>query len=240
MCKKIIWPVFHVLERIKYEASENRAHRRKELLEFENVWVMVKTIEYGLENSIQLFLILYLLVPYNNIIYQWEFQQILQKSFRGIAHFLTFGNVKACLLEKTVGKLFMNLVGQSLTVSLLMFQKHGISFCDNLIRFLPLWLSIFAQICARMFAFRIFFLTNQVTEILIFFCFHFMFVLLVKMLFELRRDHFTSCPMTFMNILRFIISWLSCAVIYMRLNPPRQKNIHHNNSFIPQTIFQVN
>ena len=50
---RLVWPILHLIRRIKYEASRNKSSRRKNLIEFESIWIMVKSIEYGIEATVQ-------------------------------------------------------------------------------------------------------------------------------------------------------------------------------------------
>ena len=50
---RLLWPFLHIIRRIKYEASRNKSSRRKNLIEFESIWIMVKSIEYGIEATVQ-------------------------------------------------------------------------------------------------------------------------------------------------------------------------------------------
>ena len=50
---RLVWPLLHLIRRIKYEASRNKSSRRKNLIEFERIWIMVKSIEYGIEATVQ-------------------------------------------------------------------------------------------------------------------------------------------------------------------------------------------
>ena len=50
---KLFWPCFHLYRKIRYEATKNKSSRREKLIEFDGIWFMVKTIEYGIEATIQ-------------------------------------------------------------------------------------------------------------------------------------------------------------------------------------------
>ena len=58
---KVLWPVFHFHRKVSYEKSANKAFHRQKLLDFDSVWNLVKTIEYGVEATVQLVLLLFLL-----------------------------------------------------------------------------------------------------------------------------------------------------------------------------------
>lgn len=250
---KLLWPFFHLYRRIRYEASRNKSKRRNNFIEFESIWVMVKTIEYGIEATCQLIIVLYLLVPYYDEIHIWDFETSTKKIFSGIAHFASGGKYQACLLEKVLGKLFINVVAQSWSLTFLKYMKYGMSVFEHLSHIVPLYLSYASQIVARIMVLRVFFVTaeelfhidNKGLSIGIFFILHFCFTLIIKLLFEGRTDRITSRRMDFkclQLLVKFLINWISSSTVYIwctgyGANPRR--HIHEHNTFLPQLSFQI-
>ena len=248
---RIFWPFFHLYRKLRYERSEVKSSRRKKFIEFETIWIMVKTIEYGIEATIQLIIVLYLLVPYYDEIHHWDLQTTVKKTSAGIFHFLTLGKYEACLLEKVVGKAVMNVFFQSLSLTILKYMKYGMTLPEQISNMLPTFASNICQIIARIYALRVFFVTaedffstdNKGLAIGLFFLIHFVGILLIKFTFEVRKENF-KC-INFDNTkfwMKFIINLLSSFFIYVRTNEygtkPRE-NPNQHNSFLPQLCFQI-
>ena len=249
---RMFWPFFHLYRKLRYEGSEVKSSRRKKFIEFETIWIMVRTIEHGIEATVQLIIVLYLLVPYYDEIHDWDFQTTVKKTSSGIFHFLTLGNYPACLIEKIVGKLFMNVIAQSISLTLLKYLKYGMSLPDHLANMIPVFASNTLQIIARLYAMRVFFVIaedllrtndNKGLAIGIGFCLHFLAVLLIKITFELRKENYQRG--FWWNIkfcMKFTINLLSSCLLYVQTNEygtkPRD-NINQHNTFLPQLIFQI-
>jgi len=223
------------------------------MLEFESIWHLVRTIEYGVEATIQLVIIVYLLIPSYKAINIWNFQETVRKCFNGIAHFLSAGRYEACLVEKVFGKLIMSLCSQSISITILKFQKHGLGICEHLTNLLPFYVSNMLQILARIFALRILFLSsedvypqvNTSTAAIIFFIIHFLLVFVIKFTFEVQPSKwFKNNPpwMSILNIFKFIVGWFSSCIIYIHVKPTTTCKFRHSdqgNTFLPQLLFQL-
>ena len=84
----LFWPFFHMYRKMRYETSTNKSKRRNNYIEFERIWVMVRTVEQGIEATVQLILVLYLLVPYYDKIHNWDLETFFERTFLGVAHLL--------------------------------------------------------------------------------------------------------------------------------------------------------
>ena len=243
---RMFWPFFHLYRKLRYEASEVKSSRRKKFIEFETIWIMVRTIEHGIEATVQLIIVLYLLVPYYDEIHNWSFQATVKKTSSGIFHFLTLGKYPACLIEKVVGKLFMNVLAQSISLTLLKYLKYGMSLPDHLASMFPTFASNTLQIIARLYAMRVFFVTaedllgtnDKGLAIGIGFLLHFLAVLLIKITFEIRKENCKDVKF----YMKFTINLLSSCLLYVQTNEygtkPRD-NINQHNTFLPQLMFQL-
>jgi len=249
---KLFWPVFHFYRRVRYEASTNKSKRRKNYIEFESIWIMVKTIENGIEATIQMIIVLYLLVPYYDEIHDWNFQTTVTKTFFGIAHFISGGRYKqACLLEKVLGKLFISVVFQGFSLTYLKYMKYGMSLPEHLTNMIPLAVSYFSQIIARLYVLRVFFVTaedlfqmeNKGLAIGTFFIIHFALTLAIKLSFEIRIEDTNGLDFhCFQSLIRFLINWISSSLVYIwstgyGANP--RKHVDEHNTFLPQMCFQL-
>ena len=248
---KLFWPLFHLYRKIRYEATKNKSSRREKLIDFESIWVMVKTIEYGIEATIQLKIVLYLLIPFYDEIHEWNFQTFIQKVANGLLHFLTAGRFHACLLDKVIGKLAFNVISQTMSLTMLKYLKYGMSPLEQVANILPLFISYLLQIWARVLVIRVFFVTaedlfgleDKGLAIGLFFLIHFLLLLVIKLSFEIgprsgRQTLFQSVKFW----LRFIINWVSSSFVYVWStgwgSKPRD-NVHEHNTAIPQILFQI-
>ena len=253
---KLFWPCFHLYRKIRYEATKNKSSRREKLIEFDGIWFMVKTIEYGIEATIQLKIVLYLLVPYYDEIHDWNFQTTIQKVADGLLHFLTAGRFKACLLDKVIGKLAFNVLSQTASLTMLKYLKYGMSPLEHVGNMAPLFLSYLIQIWARVLVIRVFFVTaedlfgledNKGLAIGLFFAIHFALLLVIKLIFELGGMPSAQCDLDSLVRcarfwLRFLINWVSSSFVYVWStgygSKPRD-NIHEHNTALPQSLFQL-
>ena len=223
---RLFWPIFHIYRRIRYEATSNKSNRRNNLIEFESIWIMVKSIEYGIEATIQMIIVLYILVPFYDEIHNWDFQTSVNKIAFGILHFLTGGKYKACLLEKVVGKLFMNVFGQCFSLTNLKYLKYGMSLFEHLTSLLPLLFSYIFQIIARILVLRVFFVTAELynvaskgTTIALFFLLHFLLTLVIKVTFEVKNEEYRRLSwLNVRDMVRFLINWTSSSTLYVCAN----------------------
>ena len=248
---RIFWPFFHIYRKIRYETVEDKSSRRRKFIEFETIWIMVRTIEQGIEATLQLIIVLYLLVPYYDEIHQWTVPTTFKKTASGVLHFILFGNYPACILEKVLGKLFLNVLFQSLSMAYMKYMKYGMSVQEHIFDMIPIFISYFLQISARLYALRALFVTaeelfgvdDKGLAIGLFFMIHFLFTFAIKFTFVPRRENF--CIFTWENFkfwLKFIINFFSSSMIYVETNEFGVKprcNIHEHNSFLPQTLFQL-
>ena len=249
---RIFWPFFHIYRRIRYEASVNKSNRRKNLIEFESIWVMVKTIEYGIEATVQLIIVLYLLVPFYDQLHDWDFQITVQRTFNGIAHFMTGGRYPACLLEKVVGKLFINVFVQRLSLTTLRYVKYGMSIFEHLSNMWPLFLSNLSQIVARILVLRVFFVTaegvmnieNKGLAITLFFLVHFVLTFLIKITFEVQNEDYRKASWVGLKAFtKFLFNLSSSTIVYTwstvsGYGKDPRSSVDEHNTFLPQTMFQ--
>ena len=251
---KVFWPLFHLYRKIRYEATKNKSSRREKLIDFDGIWFMVKTIEYGIEATIQLKIVLYLLIPYYDEIHEWDLQVTLQKVANGLLHFLTAGRYEACLLDKVIGKLAFNVINQTVSLTLLKYLKYGMSPLEQVGNMLPLFISYLLQIWARVLVIRVFFVTaedlfgleDKGLAIGLFFLIHFLLLLVIKLTFEVggmpRCNSRTSLFPQVKFWLRFLINWVSSSFVYVWAtgygSNPRD-NIHEHNTALPQIMYQI-
>jgi len=225
---KLAWPVVHMVRRVRYRASTRRSGERCLVLESDVSWGVVKTVEHGLEASSQLFLQLWLLVLYLPVISMWDSSQTLIRSVTGAANFLTFDLYPACFLEKSLGKVALNLVSLSLGAAFTKVTKHGVVACDRPLRVVPIFTSYVLQILARLYAFRLLLLIDSPLgqyKLLIFFLVHFLLVFVFRVAFEdinLRNSplRLANLRHSLISIARMLLGVLSSSIIMVHLHTP--------------------
>ena len=225
---KIAWPLVHIVRRVRYRASTRRSGERCLVLESDLAWGVVKTVEHGLEAGSQLFLQLWLLGLYLPVIATWSSSETLVRSVTGAVNFLTFNLYPACFLEKSLGKISLNLVSLSMGAAFTKATKHGVPACDRPLRIVPIFSSFFLQILARLYAFKLLLeLEYSIGDfkLLIFFLFHFFSVLVLRLTFEgikLRKSPLKTANLrsTITNIAKFLLGVLSSSIIMVHIHSP--------------------
>ena len=199
-------------------------------------------------------IVLYLLVPFYDQIYQWGITTTSKKALNGVTHFISAGNIEACLLEKVLGKLFLSVVFQSLSLTMARYLKYGMSLFEHIGNMWPLFLSYITQIVARILVLVILFVTaedvlqihNRGLAITLFFVVHFSLIFFIKVSFELHSKDYRSKDLKQVakGIVKFLINLISSSMVYIwapinnYANNPRN-SVHEHNTFLPQLLFQV-
>ena len=240
---KVFWPIIHFARKIRYNASTKKSQEKQAVIESDTTWSVVKTVEHGLEASLQLFLQMWLLKPYFPIIYTWNKKTFVIKGINGIANFMTFDIYPACYIEKALGKIALTLIVLSVSASFNKCSKHGVPACEKPFRLAPMFLSVLLQIIGRLYAFRILFLLDSPLDewkLLVFFCIHFLAVFIIKIILEespferLRRKNIFP---VFLNIGKFFLSIFSSSIIMVhlhssRMNVKKQRFLSHTCFFL--------
>ena len=225
---KIAWPLVHIVRRVRYRASTRRSGERCLVLESDMAWGVIKTVEHGLEAGSQLFLQMWLLGLYLPVLATWSSTETLVRSVTGAANFLTFDLYPACFLEKSLGKISLNLVSLSMGAAFAKVTKHGVPACDRPLRILPIFTSYFLQILARLYAFKLL-LELEYTigdfKLLIFFLFHFLCVLVLRLVCEgikLRESPLSIANLrsTITNVAKFLLGVLASSIIMVHIHSP--------------------
>ena len=251
---KIFWPIVHIIRKYQYNASSKRSDHKDLTTESDDTWHTIKTVEYGIESSVQLCLQTWLLKPFFADITRWDSQQLVIKSVHGIMNFLTFNTYPACYIERALGKILLTVTSLALGVALMKSTKPGMGACERPLRTLPILFSILAQTVARIFAFRSLILIESgihLLKYLIFLVIHFVLLFIIKILFETRipksRERKTSfvnmCSspeknkLTMLNIGKFIISGLASTIIMVSIHEENRSMRRKKYSFLPHFLF---
>jgi hypothetical protein len=218
----------HLVRRVQYQASSQPSVERCGVLECDLAWSVVKTVEHGLEAATQLALQLWLLTLYMPLLAGWSSSETMVRAVTGAANFLTFDLYPACFLEKSLGKIALNLVSLSLGAAFSKVTKHGVSPCSRPLRVFPILTSYFLQIIARLYAFRLLLLLDTPIgqyKLLVFFVTHFSLTLILRMVFEglnLRSSplSLTNLRNTFILLAKFLLAVLSSSIVMVHIHSP--------------------
>jgi hypothetical protein len=147
---KIMWPFTYLIRAFNDRVETDKRGENHQLYESKTTWVFLKSIENGLEGSIQMFLQLYLLKPYVSYLTTMPFSQVIQQGIGSILNFsdsLCDGkNVNIAL-----GKLFLSILSLAHGSSSRRTSKTGITLGQT-IKNLVLWLSFICLTLARTIA----------------------------------------------------------------------------------------
>ena len=204
--------------------------------------------------DLQVIIVLYLLVPFYDQIYDWGMTITAKKALNGAAHFISAGRIEACLLEKVLGKLFLSVLFQSLSLTMARYLKYGMSLFEHLGNMWPLFFSYITQIVARILVLVVLFVTaedilqihDKGLAITLFFVLHFFLIFCIKISFEVHSKDYRSNDLkrVAIGIMKFLINLISSSMVYIwapinnYANNPRN-NVHEHNTFLPQLLFQV-
>jgi hypothetical protein len=249
-CKTILvwffWPVVHILRRVKYEASPKRSKYHKKVEKCDAIWSNIKFVEYGLESSIQLFLQLWLLHPFLQIIAAWDKTELVNRCVSGFGNFFTFELHTACYVEKVLVRIVLSVLSLSLGMSQ-MIKKPG----QDIVSILPMFVSTVAQIIGRMYAFKSLVLMSSPLgryKYVLFFLLHIILVLIIKILFEVQshKDSLLSCHklVDFMKthtwqLIRFIVSGISSTIVMIHLHSSMSPKSVWHSFFLSHCLFHL-
>jgi hypothetical protein len=223
------WPFIHFCRRVKYQVSLKQSKYTELLTNSDHAWNNIKAVEYGLEASLQLFLQLWLLGRvFLPSIATWDCAKLAVTCSRGILNFVTFNLQPACYVEKALGKILITVISLSLGVAQ-MRNKPGLGLFDRPLKTLPMWMSVLAQIVARIYAIQsLILLSFGPLKYAVFFIFHYIIVLSVKVAVEvtcfkdMQARHGGDQPKVkcanLLSLVKFFISVMSSAVVIIRLH----------------------
>ena len=176
---KLFWPIQHMINLVKHCRARKKSEHVHQVCESHNTLTLVKSSENGLEGSFQLFLQCWLLKPFFRILSKLGYSELVVQSLMGLGNWISFGLLPASYLANALGKFLMTICFMALSVALM---KSGDMEPQDA---LPLFLSTFVQIVARMIAMlSLFVLKSSIINFLIFLLLHYAILFIVKILCE--------------------------------------------------------
>jgi hypothetical protein len=209
------------------------------------IWKNIKIVEYGLESSTQLLLQVWLLRPFLPTIMIWDIKELISRCASGLANFFTFEILPACYIEKALAKILLTIFFLSLGISQ-MKRKPG----QDLIKTLPMFVSIFAQTVGRIVALNSLVLmptTLGYYKYALFFGVHFLLVFMIKVLFEVNHllgrvvacCHSHGWRKHIWKVVKFIASGISSTIVMIHLRSDKEERHKQHPSLLSHSAFQV-
>jgi hypothetical protein len=242
---KLLWPFVFWGRQLLYLASPKRSQYQENLERSSAIWNNIKIVEYGLESSTQLLLQVWLLCPFLPTIMIWDMKELISRCAAGLANFFTFEILPACYIEKALAKILLTIFFLSLGISQ-MKRKPG----QDLIKTLPMFVSIFAQTVGRIVALSGLVLMPTSLgyyKYALFFVVHFLLVFMIKVLFEVKyllgRDvascHSHGWRKRIWKVIKFIASGISSTMVMIHLRSDKEERHKQHPSLLSHSAFQV-
>ena len=147
---KILWPITYFCREIMDRVNLDTKGRNESLEESKTYWIIIKTLENGFENVIQMFLQLYLLKPYISFLTTLSLSEFIQLSVGNIFDF-TDSLCEGRNLSIGMSKLFLSILSLSFGASSSQTSKPGITLGQT-IKNIALWLSFVCLSISRIMA----------------------------------------------------------------------------------------
>ena len=185
---KIFWPITYLCREVtdRVELGSTGTYSYSSLEESKKYWFIIKTLENGVENAIQMFLQLYLLTPYLSFLTTVPLSKVIQLSVGNIFDF-SDSLCEGRNLSIGMSKLFLSILSLSFGASSRQTSKPGISFGQT-IKNIFLWLSFVCLSISRIIAIlSLVALQSPLPGIVCFLLIHLILVFLIL------RDKSVSC-----------------------------------------------
>ena len=206
-CMKILWPLYYIIEEYRFRTAAmvekeeksagnvNDTYERKERtaeLTADDSWKLLRAVENGIENYVQMVLQIFLLLPYISFIISLPVSQILNLSLVNIINMFSWPESFCDKRDgyAALGKLTLTILVLSYGTSSRQTSKRGQTLGQS-IKNLSLWVSFFCYSLARIMAiFSLLSLSNPLPFVITFIIVHIIFVLLIQAkLNEIKLDY---------------------------------------------------
>ena len=187
---RIFWPLFILIpHNFLNVTTQNRSYNSNDKYHTENLWMILKVVESSIENVTQLFLQIWLLLPYFRMISKWTSHELLIAAWNGSKNIVTFGYYQPKELDITIGKIFTTITLLSLSHAMQRIKKPGIGIGQTMKLLVIMFPATLLQVTARMYMVRNLMLINAsgTVKYSLFFFVHFIPLLIMKLSFETRR-----------------------------------------------------
>ena len=188
---RIFWPLFILIpHNYLNKTSTVKSDKSKDKYHTENIWMSLKVVESSIENVTQLFLQIWLLLPYFRMISMWSWEELRMAAWNGSLNILTFGLLdQPKELDITIGKIFTTIIFLSLSHAMLHVKKPGIGIGETMKLLLIMFPATLLQVTARMYMVRNLMLMNitGAVKYSLFIVVHCLALLIMKIIFETRR-----------------------------------------------------
>ncbi len=262
---RIIWPIYYIYEEysdrvtVVEEQERNTADRvtfrqeKKTEVTSEDSWKLLRAVENGIENYVQMMLQMFLILPHISFIISLPVGQILSLSLQNIFNMFSMPDSYCDKSDgyAALGKLTLTMLSLSYGMSSRQATKKGQTLAQTM-KNLVLWVSYGFFSMARMIAiFSLLSLEKPMIAVLTFLMVHMLSVLLIQAIsYEKMKDHIQyslmqeignngnhMCPIMTLTV-KFMPNLISAAGSHTFL-----MNLYMADrgtpSFFAQTLFQM-
>ncbi len=223
---------------VYYKFRHRRATKknlfRRHLQKSEYLWGISRTAEAGLESCGQLILQVWLVSSTFKQLSEVSFTGIIDMTYNGFIHFLSFSAKPATDVERSLGKMFMSLVALVFGVSACYrtLKRGAVQMSNTFFIYCSLLLQLFARIFSiglYFFAVRSFF-----PAVPILLAIHFSAVFAIKWSFErARHTHgMLAWLVSFVNI-------FASSLVYVRIVPIEKSSAYYKQKCPQRSSHQV-
>ena len=236
---KLLWPIVLLVQKCRFNAADKKSKFKTGTRESDDTWNMIKTVDIGIENTVQLCLQIWLLKPFMPEVINLGLYNLTNKCLNGFIHFITMGFLPACYLDKALGKIFQTVIFLALGVSFVKTTKSGtgaFDSCDTqLVGLICLFISVLAQTCARLLALISLTIMDAEPEIkfLPFLVIHLILVVVIKKLFETKK----SANKYEMSSIKFLLCAICSTFIMVHLHEETSAYRRQPYTFLSHTAF---
>ncbi len=237
---RIFWPIYYVYEEFSYRIKdEKEREEEKDEMTSQKSWKLLRAIENGIENYVQMMLQMYLILPYIGFIISLPVDQILSLSVQNIFNMFS---MPESFCDKSdgyaaLGKLTLTSLSYSYGMSSRQSTKKGQTLGQS-IKNLVLWFTYSMYNIARIMAlYSLLSLSHPLPAVLTFIILHIGSVLLIQVyLKEIKTNYAT-------NSIRKLTAGFLVNLISAICSHTLISNIHTiergEQSFLRQTLFQI-
>ena len=155
----------------------------------ENLWMFIKVVESSVENVLQTFLQIWLLIPIFGFISQRSLSELMVSGFKGAGNIMSFGIYKPETLDMIIGKIMFTVILLSFSHSWMKLKKQGLGLLAKLKSFPIVFISTMLQVSSRIYIVRNLMIMEvpAVKKYTLFLLVHFLSLLVIKIALETRK-----------------------------------------------------
>ena len=239
---RMFWPLLILIPHTYLNTtSQIRSDNSNDKYHTENLWTILRVVESSIENVTQLFLQIWLLLPYFRMISMWTSYELMMAVWNGSKNILTFGYYQPKELDITIGKIFTTIMFLSLAHAMQRIKKPGNGIGETLKLLVIMFPATLLQVIARTYIVRNLILidVSSAVKYSLFLFFHFIPLLIMKILFETRRKPKLIGFMMIKRPILLIASCLSSTIVMVDLHWISSRLHYPKFNFITTSLFHL-